>query len=74
MLAMRLPKDLEVRLDSIAKRTGRTKRHIARQAIAEKLEDLEDIDLADARMRDPQPSVAWEAVRAKNFDSTNRAD
>ncbi|MFZ1774423.1 MAG: TraY domain-containing protein, partial [Rhizobiaceae bacterium] len=35
MLALRLPPDLEKRLDDLAKRTGRTKSFYARQAIIE---------------------------------------
>jgi RHH-type rel operon transcriptional repressor/antitoxin RelB len=46
MLALRLPKDIEDRLDALAKRTGRTKSYYARKAIVEMMEDLEDIALA----------------------------
>jgi RHH-type rel operon transcriptional repressor/antitoxin RelB len=47
MLAIRLPEDIERRLEALAKRTGRTKTYYARQAILEHLDDLEDIYLAD---------------------------
>jgi len=43
MLALRLPAEIEARLDSLAKETGRTKTYYATQAILEYLEDLEDI-------------------------------
>ena len=43
MLALRLPKDIEDRLDSLAKKTGRTKSFYAREAIMEHLDDLEDL-------------------------------
>lgn len=49
MLAIRLPADLEERLDRLAKKTGRTKTFYARAAIAEYLDDLEDIHLAEKR-------------------------
>ena len=52
MLALRLPKDIEDRLDALAKRTGRTKSFYAREAILTHLEDLEDIAIAEARMRE----------------------
>ena len=42
MLALRLPKDLERRLDKLAKKTGRTKSYYAKEAIARFLEDRED--------------------------------
>ncbi|MGH8476687.1 MAG: type II toxin-antitoxin system RelB family antitoxin [Methylococcales bacterium] len=50
MLAIRLPKDLEKRLDTLAKLTGRTKSFYAREAIEKHLNDLEDIYLAEQRL------------------------
>jgi RHH-type rel operon transcriptional repressor/antitoxin RelB len=50
MLAIRLPDDIERRLDALAKRTGRTKSFYARQAILEHLGDLEDVYLAEKRL------------------------
>lgn len=44
--SIRLPPELEQRLDSLAARTGRTKAFYLRQAIEEHLEDLEDYYLA----------------------------
>ena len=42
MFSLRLPKDIEDRLDGLAKRTGRTKTFYVRQAILTHLEDIED--------------------------------
>jgi RHH-type rel operon transcriptional repressor/antitoxin RelB len=50
MLAIRLPEDIEKRLDALAKSTGRTKSYYARQAILEYIEDLEDYYEAEKRM------------------------
>ena len=50
MLALRLPEDIESRLDKLAKATGRTKRFYAREAILEHLADLEDLYLAEKRL------------------------
>ncbi|HEX8403892.1 MAG TPA: DUF6290 family protein [Duganella sp.] len=47
MLAIRLPQDIEARLDNLAKRTGRSKSFYAREAILEYLGDLEDRYLAE---------------------------
>jgi RHH-type rel operon transcriptional repressor/antitoxin RelB len=47
MLAIRLPEDIEARLESLAKRTGRSKTFYAREAILAHLEDLEDLYLAE---------------------------
>ncbi len=52
MLAIRLPGNLEKRLDRLAKRTGRTKTYYAREAILQYLDDLEDIYLAEKALED----------------------
>jgi RHH-type rel operon transcriptional repressor/antitoxin RelB len=52
MLAIRLPAEVENRLDALAKATGRTKTFYARQAILEHLDDLEDVYLAEQRLID----------------------
>lgn len=52
MLAIRLPADIEGRLDALAKATGRTKTFYAREAILEHLEDMEDLYLAEQRLAD----------------------
>ena len=49
MLALRLPEDLEARLEALAAKTGRTKSYYAREAIAEYIDDLEDLYLAQKR-------------------------
>ena len=51
MLAIRLPADIEKRLDRLAKRSGRTKTWYAREAILRHLEDLEDLQIAEERLR-----------------------
>lgn len=52
MLALRLPPEIEERLDELAKRTGRSKSFYARQAILEYLDDIEDAYLAGQRLED----------------------
>ncbi len=52
MLAIRLPADIEDRLDRLAKATGRTKTFYAREAILEHLDDLEDLYFAERRLND----------------------
>jgi RHH-type rel operon transcriptional repressor/antitoxin RelB len=49
MLALRLPRDLEARLDALARKTGRTKSFYAREALVEYIDDLEDLYLAQKR-------------------------
>jgi RHH-type transcriptional regulator, rel operon repressor / antitoxin RelB len=50
MLAVRLPAEIETRLDNLAKSTGRTKTYYVREAILEHLDDLEDLYLAEREL------------------------
>lgn len=52
MLAIRLPQEIEDRLQALAQATGRTKTFYAREAILEYLDDLEDLYLAEQRLID----------------------
>jgi RHH-type rel operon transcriptional repressor/antitoxin RelB len=52
VIAIRLPQDIENRLEALAKATGRSKTFYARQAILEHLDDLEDVYLAEQRLLD----------------------
>ena len=45
-LSIRLDEELENRLDRLARLTGRSKSFYVKQAIADQLEDLEDLYLA----------------------------
>jgi len=51
MLTIRLPADLEERLNDLAKQTGRSKTALAREAIMEYLVDPEDFHLGESRAR-----------------------
>lgn len=55
MLSIRLPENLESRLDKLAKQTGRAKSYYAKQAIEQFLEDREDYLLAIARLEKKGP-------------------
>jgi RHH-type rel operon transcriptional repressor/antitoxin RelB len=50
MLALRLPPEIERRLDALARKTGRTKSFYAREAILQHIEDIEDHYLATRRL------------------------
>ena len=52
MLAIRLPQEIEARLEALAKATGRSKTYYAREAILAHLDDLEDLYLAEQRLID----------------------
>ena len=53
MLAVRLDPDLDSRLTAVAKRTGRSKSYYAREALREKIEEMEDIALLEEALRAP---------------------
>lgn len=48
MLTIRLPEDMEARLNTLAKTTKRPKSFYVREALERSLEDIEDAYLADA--------------------------
>jgi RHH-type rel operon transcriptional repressor/antitoxin RelB len=62
MLALRLPPELEQRLDALAKKTGRSKSYYAREAILRQLEDIEDDYLARQRLARGGARVTLERV------------
>jgi RHH-type rel operon transcriptional repressor/antitoxin RelB len=60
-VSLRLPDDLKNRLDKLSKLTGRSKTFYMVEAISEKLQDLEDLYLAEERTR------ALRAGRSKTY-------
>ena len=60
-VSLRLPDDLSQRLTLLAKRTGRSKTFYMIEAIAEHLEDLEDVYIAEQRLAEV------DAGRSKTF-------
>jgi len=57
MIAVRLPNDIEKRLELLAKKTGRTKTYYIREAVIDHLEELEDIYLSLDRLE--KPAKRW---------------
>ena len=49
MLAVKLPDDLERRLEQLAEKTGRSKSAFIQEAVVEHIEELEDVYLAEQR-------------------------
>ena len=62
MLAIRLPESIEARLNALAAETGRTKTALAREAIVEYIDDLEDFYLAEARARKNRKTIPLDEV------------
>jgi RHH-type transcriptional regulator, rel operon repressor / antitoxin RelB len=65
MLALRLPKHTEQRLQRLAKRTGRTKSYYAKLAIQEFLDDQEDYLIAMQRLERNLEGIPLEEVERR---------
>lgn len=65
MLAIRLPKEIEERLDELARKTGRSKSYYVRQAILEYLDDLEDYYLAVERLEQNLQGIPLDQVERR---------
>lgn len=64
-ISIRLPEDVETRLDQLAQLTGRSKSFYIREAILQHLDDLEDLYLAEREL---------EEVRAGRAQTTSLED
>lgn len=65
MLAIRLPKEIEERLEELARKTGRSKSYYVRQAILEYLDDLEDYHLAVERLEQNLQGIPLDQVERR---------
>jgi RHH-type rel operon transcriptional repressor/antitoxin RelB len=65
MLALRLPPEIEKRLNALARSTGRTKSFYAREAIVRQIEDIEDYYLAKRRLARGGPRVSLDSVERR---------
>jgi RHH-type rel operon transcriptional repressor/antitoxin RelB len=65
MLALRLPDEIEKRLEALARKTGRTKSFYAREAIMRHLEDLEDAHLASERLKRTRGRISLEELETE---------
>jgi RHH-type rel operon transcriptional repressor/antitoxin RelB len=50
--SIRLPQDVEKRLQNLSEKTGRKKSFYIKEALLEHLDDIEDIYLAERRLED----------------------
>lgn len=51
MIAIRLPKEIELRLNALATSTGRTKSYYVREALLKHLSNIENIYMAEKRQQ-----------------------
>lgn len=61
-ITVRLGSEVEKRLDTLAKLTGRTKTYYIRRALEEKLNDLEDLYIAEQRLEEPEQRWSLEQL------------
>ncbi|HYH20817.1 MAG TPA: ribbon-helix-helix protein, CopG family [Azospirillum sp.] len=59
---IRLPEDIERRLQTLADRTGRSMDETAREAILSYIEDMEDAELARGRLERGGPRVTLDSL------------
>jgi RHH-type rel operon transcriptional repressor/antitoxin RelB len=65
MIAVRLPAEINHRLEALAQRTGRSKTYYAREAILRHLEDLEDTYIAVERLENPGRRWTMEEIETE---------
>jgi RHH-type rel operon transcriptional repressor/antitoxin RelB len=65
MMAIRLPDAVDRRLNAIARRVRRTKTDLAREAIVEHLDDIEDYLVATTRLRESFRSIPLDEVERR---------
>ena len=63
LVAVRLPDELEHKLEHLAQETGRSKSYYMKKALAQFLEDREDYLLAVARLEEKNPRVPYDKIR-----------
>ena len=69
MLGIRLEPELEEKLESLAKETGRSKSYYAREAIRQYLEDREDYLKGIAALERREPSISLDELEGRlGFD------
>ena len=65
MLGIRLDRQLEKRLERLARKTGRSKSYYAREAIRQYLEDREDYLLGLAVLERNEPTISLDELEKR---------
>ena len=75
MVTLKLPPEFQKLLDQMSSETGLSPEHIAFDALADRLEDFEDLKIVEERMRNPEgPSIPIEEVMRELGMSLDRQD
>ncbi|PYE86564.1 type II toxin-antitoxin system RelB family antitoxin [Phyllobacterium leguminum] len=65
MLALRLPPNIEKRLEKLARNEGKTKNEFALEVLMNHMEDLEDLAIAEQRIAEGGPTISLDEVMKK---------
>lgn len=65
VITLRLPLDVEEKLEKLAKKHGQSKTHYARQAILDLLQDEDDLKIALSRMKKGRPTISLEEAERR---------
>ena len=65
MLGIRLERELEAKLEKLARKTGRSKSYYAREAIRNYLEDREDYLLGMAVLERNEPTISLKQLERR---------
>ena len=69
-ITVRLPDEQTAALDAAAAALKRSRAEVVRQAVAQYLEDFDDLSVAVERLRDPaDPVLDWDEVRRELLGS-----
>lgn len=63
MTSVKLPLDLEKRLETLANETGRTKTYYIKEALLNQIEDMEDRYLSLQRLEKPMKALTMEEAK-----------
>lgn len=63
LVAVRLPDELEDKLNHLSKETGRSKSYYLKKALEKYLADREDYLLAVARLEEKNPRISYKKMR-----------
>jgi RHH-type rel operon transcriptional repressor/antitoxin RelB len=71
MIAIRLPKEIELRLNTLATSTGRTKSYYVREALIKHLSNIENIYMSEQRRQstrtgNPRPAAIKTATKRRS--------
>jgi len=65
MFAIEVSKDIDARFERLSKKTGRPKAEYINEALIEYLDEMEDLALAEERLRENLPSISAQEMERR---------